>query len=117
MSDTHLTITLTDAPPVRLDKAAWPLIAQSIYHDGQIEAQANRHYRLRVRRHADGRAVVYAIYTTAFSHEADKRAGIVVPANGDIAAAIRRVAESMDWETGPGSLCASCIADLPAADI
>ena len=58
-----LTITLTDRPPVKIIDADWPVIAHGSYdrHDGQVESEANRIWSLsiRVRRHADGRLIVY----------------------------------------------------------
>lgn len=123
------TITLTNRAPVTIEEAAWPVIAQASddWHDGQVECQANRRIKwaVRVRQHADGRAIVYATYSYDSSWQGARsysaKRGVLLPAGADIVAAIREVcddiaqAESNDddaqrWPT----LAADCIADLPA---
>ena len=44
-----LTITMTDRPPVRVNKRVWDLVAQSKDWEGQYECQANRHWKVSVR--------------------------------------------------------------------
>lgn len=112
-----ITITLTNRPPVTVRKDAWPIVAEAEHYDTEHRHQANRFWRMKVRQHEDGRAVVYAVFDSAYRGERDKRAGEVVPADADIAAAINRVALSMGWETDPGSVAASCIANLPADEL
>jgi uncharacterized protein YqfA (UPF0365 family) len=60
------TITLTGAPPVRIQTAEWPTVAQAGLAIG---------ISLRVRQHADGRRIVYG--TGARSRV--ERAGVLVP--------------------------------------
>lgn len=112
-----LTITMTNYPPVTVDEELWPIIASAKDYDSRIESQANRTWMMKVRRHADGRAIVYATYTSAYPEDRDKRAGLLVDPDGDIPHTINRVAELMGWETCPGSVAANCIADLPAQAI
>lgn len=128
----YLTITLTDRPPVKIKKEEWPIIAESSdkQFDGQSEFQANRTstWKLKVRQHEDGRALVYGIY----SHDTDwqdehnyyVRGGELVEQSGDLAAGVRRVGEWMaqqeqaeDDESRWESIINACIADLPAQDI
>src|SRR5216684_1858168 len=93
-----LTITLTGRAPVTVDKAEWPIIASSKRHDGQVEVQANRTWRLAVRQHADGRAIVYGVYDTNWQGAHGKRGGELLAAGDDIPAAIARVAEHVGCE-------------------
>lgn len=94
------TITLTGRAPVRINEAEWPEIASGRWkdHDNQYECQANRTWDLtiRVRQHADGRAIVYATYDydTQFQNEAGfaVRVGGLVAASGDLVAEINNVA-------------------------
>lgn len=125
-----LTITLTGRPPVRIDEADWPVIASATYsaHDGPIECRANRRWSgaIRVRQHADGRAIVYATasYDSQWQGERDYslRGGELLPAGSDLADAISRVHASLeeagvDRGRGWDALAADCIADLPAEDL
>ncbi len=124
------TITLTDRPPVTIIDDKWPRLATASYydHDGEHECQANSHWNghVSVRRHADGRSIVYAkcSYDTAWqgSPNYEQRSGELLTADTDIdklIATIHRVHESIDivdddhadlWRL----LAAECIADLPA---
>lgn len=51
---------------------------------------------------------------TAFQDEASRHGGELVPAGGDVAAAIRRVGERIG---ATDALVDSCISDLPAEDL
>jgi len=113
MSDT-LTITLTGRRPVQIAKSEWPMIASNHEYDGEHECQANRHERINVRQHADGRTLVYGVYSTAWANESDRRRGELLDFGEDIPTAIHRVAESMEFEPA----FAECvIADLPAEEL
>src|SRR3989304_3700098 len=61
-----LTITLTGRPPVRVAKGGGPVGARASdeTYDGEYECQATRvtKWWLTVRRHADGRTLVYGVY-------------------------------------------------------
>ena len=128
------TITLTDRAPVKIQDDEWPVIAHGSYSDfdNGYEFQANRTWKLsiRVRRHADGRAIVYGVYdySTAFQGERGfaARAGKLLSAGDDIVGAIRTVgrtiaeeAEGAGHEFGAHVAVAvrECIADLPAEPI
>jgi hypothetical protein len=132
MSKTRI-ITLTDRPPVRIREEDWPVIAEASYHDydGEYEAQSFRHWRswLIVRRHKDGRALVYAVcqHETAYRNERgyEQRAGELLPAGHsteDLVAAIKRVHGRInivddkhrdDWRL----LADECIASLPPEEL
>ena len=109
------TITLSDRAPIKIDEDAWPVIAAAKWHDGQVESQANRTASLRVRQHADGRAVVYGVYDSLWRGEEGMRPGVLLDAGADVVAAIRAVAAELG-ETGE-RLARECIADLPAEEI
>lgn len=114
-----ITITMSETAPVKLDPAAWPIIASAETHDGQVECQANTLLAVKVREHEDGRRVVYgwrkrgnggqhAGYREAY-------AGYLLASSGDdreaqTIRAIRRVAGVI----GDEALAAECIGDLPA---
>jgi adenine deaminase len=129
------TITLTDRPPVRIDDEVWPLVAsaQDEDHDGQVRCQANRvsKWFVGVRRHADGRAIVYATYRyTSNWHGArgySAKHGVLLlvgASTEDVVGAIKSVTadiggcecngdDNLRWDT----LCDECIADLPAEEL
>lgn len=117
-------ITLTGRQPVSIDEELWPVVAMASDsdHDNQYECQANRKWSwaIRVRRHANGRAIVYATYqySTQYQGERDEIAkhGDYLDANctmDDICRAIENVASRMPGERWD-ELAAECIADLPA---
>lgn len=123
------TITLTGRAPVKIVEAEWPVIAQGSYrdHDGQVECQANRTWKIefRVRKHADGRAIVYATYDhdTHFQNEAceTNRVGVMIAAGDDIPAAISQVSAQLHLRVADDTQRrninraeADCVADLPA---
>jgi hypothetical protein len=123
------TITLTGRRPVTIDEAEWPLIARASGddYDGNDPARHQQasdqgeldEYALRVRQHADGRAIVYGTYTEGWNtaHEGLTHAGEIVatPLNdysaGRIEDALERVGKTLGV---PDQLVADCIADLPA---
>jgi hypothetical protein len=117
-SNDIITIALSDSPPVRIAREAWPVIASVHWHDGKVEAQANRTQYIKVRQHDDGRAIVYAAdergpggMPAGFR---DRYAGFIVPAGPDsmgaIIRTIRRVAGAIDLSP---DLANDCIQDLP----
>jgi len=131
------TITLTGRRPVKINEAEWPTLAQGVWtdHDGTIREQANRTWTLslRVRQHADGRAIVYATYEydTQFQGEPDYacRVGRLVDAGADLPTIITEVGRLMDdrledladrpaeGRQHVRDVVADAIADLPAETI
>lgn len=120
------TITLTDHPPVLIREDEWPEIA-SCKDDSFAEADPGRHgqalnqgelteWTLRVRRHADGRALVYGVVTVPGwrSDLSDWRGGELLDSDADVAATIRRVGQ--DGEI-PDHVIRECVADLPAQEL
>ena len=129
------TITLTGRPPVSIDEDAWPVIAKSTDNDfdGQYDFQANRtsDWNCRVRRHEDGRAIVYATYSFDCRFQGERnleaKRGELLPAgtsDDDICAAIARVCadiadaehhgeDASRWPT----LAADCVADMPSHEL
>jgi hypothetical protein len=126
------TITLTDHAPITIEEENWPVIAadNDKEYDGQVECQANRisQWWVRVRQHADSRAIVYAgyEYNTHFQSERSYSAkrGVMLPPGSDLIAAIREVADDIAGAECAGddasrwpTLVAECIADFPAEEI
>ena len=123
------TITLTDARPVTIHDDQWPQIAHGAYrwHDNQYRSQANRTRDLdiRVRQHADGRALAYGVYsyTTAYQGErgASHRVGYLLEPGADLITAIKRCGADL-IERGVDIVVVrdtanECIGELPAVEI
>jgi hypothetical protein len=120
------TITLSGRRPVTISDDAWELIAEaeedsyssrdfSRYRQAKAQGELDE-WTLRVRQHADGRAVVYGILSaaTAWTGSKDWRGGELVPPGGDLAAAIERVGRDGGF---PPSVIRACVANLPAEDL
>src|SRR5215469_3468093 len=98
------TITLTGRTPVSIDEDQWPATAESGGgdHDNQYEFQANRKAEagLKVRRHADGRAIVYGTYRyrTQFQGEDDvtAAAGTLLDAGDDDSNIVAAINDAVD---------------------
>jgi len=118
MSKKPRTITLTNAAPVRVEEDAWPVIAAGHWHNGEYDFQANYVDSIRVRQHADGRAIAYAVRDSgpggAPQGWTGRRGGEVLPAGADLVAAIRRVGGECGVDE---SAIRDCISDLPAVDL
>jgi len=107
-----LTITMTNRPPVTVDTDAWPIVARADDYDGGTRTV----YRLTVRQHADGRAVVYGVCEAGGGGQyvgfRARRAGVL--AAGGIIDAIHRVCETCGLG---GAMAELCIASLPAEEL
>jgi len=112
-----ITISMSETSPVRIDPAAWPIVAEADRHDGQVRCQATNEWWLAVREHADGRRIVYGCHVAGdggqYAGFRPRHAGWLLDAGADVARAIRRVAGVI----GDEQLAAECIAALPAQDI
>lgn len=139
------TITLTDRAPVKIREDEWPTIASAkgdsyagndYGRRQQALAQGEcDEYSLRVRQHADGRTLVYAVLDAAISEwhqpacgESHKGGELLTPSGDgelrpddgrvvpdvEIASAIRRVGSDCGI---PESVIRECVADLPAEEI
>jgi hypothetical protein len=119
---TKRTITLTGRAPVTIDESVWPIIAKATDRPGSFVNGTPRpdyetdSHQVRVRQHADGRAIVYAVLVAAtpWTGTADRRGGELVAAGGDLAAAIERVC--LDCNILESTM-RDCIADLPAQEL
>ena len=124
-TDKTRTITLTDRPPVRIREDEWPVIAVATgdsygsgdpsRHDQALREGQCDTYSLRVRQHADGRAIVYGVLDAgAWTGAEDHRDGELCEAGADLAAALRRVGGKCGL---PDSVIRDAIADLPPEDL
>ncbi len=127
------TITLSGRAPVRIDEARWPIIAQAEerVHDGtEYESQAGRvtSVQFYVRRHEDGRAIVYAVFDhmTRWADERSytHRAGYLAqPVDGpiDLATMIKYTASDLVERHCMATLVQDamnkCIAALPPEEL
>jgi len=107
------TITLTDAAPVRIRDADWPVIAQSTWYAERNYSDATRVWWLKVRQHADGRTIVYGGHDTQWEGERNRRAGVVLEAGEYVVGAIKRVAALV----GADKCQDACISSLPPVEI
>lgn len=113
MADTTIKISLTDRPPVKIDKTKWGLVASASWHDGEVECQANSRAWIKVRRHDDGRQIVYGLLDSQRHEERDVYAGYLVAKGEDVIAAIHRVGREIDRP----DLAQYTIQDLPVEDL
>lgn len=136
------TITLTDRAPVKIREEEWPVIATGSADDDdamQVGNAPNREWTrtMRVRRHEDGRVIVYGVYEydTAFQGAAGaaaKRGELLAEkaTPAQIIAAIRRVATALAEAESEAAIednqrdaarwravAHECIADLPAEEL
>lgn len=127
-------ITLSNHAPVQINEAEWPVIArgsgdsfrgndygrrQQALAQGEVDR-----YFLTVRRHADGRVLVYGVFdaATAWTGNEDRREGELIDAGpvtpsqmpDTLVRSIRRVGDLCGL---PDSIIRECIADLPAETI
>jgi len=109
-------VTMTDHPPVKIYEDEWPRIAKASWYNNQPASAASRECHLHVRRHADGRHLVYGIKTTQFEKEVDLRGGELVAATdgSNLIAAIHRVADTIEARD---HLVAELIANLPPVEL
>ena len=123
----RITITMTGRAPVTVSRQDWPVIARgdASTWDGLHECQADRTWSatIRVRRHADGRHLVYgcAEHASQSRRESGYRycAGrLLGAADTDVAAEIARLADALIARGGRANLIVDArdevIADLPA---
>jgi hypothetical protein len=116
------TITLTNHAPVSVKEHVWPIIAEGRETDAFTSEWG---IAIRVRRHADGRAIVYGTFDGTGNQPPEKgdvsaRVGDLLPAECDLAKAIRRIAEDLKsrtldvMHTEVDRAADKCIASLPA---
>jgi hypothetical protein len=119
------TITLSDRPPVKIDDETWPLIASGDDHTGQYDFQSFDAAWIKVRRHEDGRTIVYGYAGDGNGggrpEREDRRAGYLLDTSERTVETIRDVAQELS-ETEYCSTIAlaagrRCIADLPAEEL
>lgn len=118
----YRVITLSAGPPVRIRQDEWPVIAVERSHPREYHphvrrvhdprARALRKRWLFVRRHADGRTLVYGGTDTIWDVRI-MRAGELVPAS-DVAGAITRVARDIG---GSAQFARDAIARLPPVEL
>ncbi len=121
----RFVITLTDHAPVRIAKDNWPILssAQSTreyvdyeeYDDsvvGETPEQGQITTRLIVRKHSDGRVIVYWVKDDTIKGTC--RGGQFLENGADIAKAIKQTGNAANISD---SLIQTCIAGLPAVDL
>jgi hypothetical protein len=108
------TITLSDRDPVRIHENEWPILSSS--RDAEEEGGEWSKWWLTVRRHADGRTLVYGrLETTLADGSVDKIVGgDLLEKNANAALSVRKIGEECHCSR---AMIARCIAGLPAEDI
>jgi hypothetical protein len=101
----YLTITLTKARPVKIKKEDWPVVASAEHTEKTAVRLVT--WKLTVREHADGRAIVYGVWEAVWPGHAEARrpvdswdrehhrGGELLPAHTEVAPAIDRVATDL----------------------
>lgn len=94
-------ITLTDQPPVSIKESEWPIISNGLYFkatNDQPHLALTEKVDIRVRRHDDGRTLVYGIYryehpyfTKESENDVNIRAGYLLKDGEDVVEAINSV--------------------------
>jgi len=111
------TITLSTHAPVRIREADWPIVSQSTHTDDR-GANAEETTWIKIRRHSDGRTVVYGgcdvVHRGLAVQAPALRGGELLPAGGDVVAAIWRLARELD---APALCTREVIAKLPPVEI
>lgn len=118
------TVTLTGRRPVTIIDAEWPVIASASWsHEcGQYGQNGHASATLRVRQHADGRALVNLVTNMVCQCNYEERSGgALLPSGRMLETAIRDVAkvlrQDMIDEQEIENLAQECCADLPAERI
>ncbi|HKM54629.1 MAG TPA: hypothetical protein VJY33_14555 [Isosphaeraceae bacterium] len=124
-TEDKITIPMSERRPLKIVKSEWPKVAYGSAFSGQHEFQAFDGARISVRRHADGRTVVYG-YAGDWDGggrptRENRTAGFLLAAgDDDVVRAIRRVAGILAETESVGEMAEEagryCIADLPAED-
>jgi len=110
----NMYITLTDRRPVSLESEEWPSEAYVTECDAKVREQANRLWYIGVRRHQDGRRVVYGTFEASFDQNLAGGSLLDSDATEDaLVKAIRAVAHVIDNVP----LGEECIQDLPAEEL
>lgn len=119
------TITLTDRSPIQIIESRWPVIAsasgdnyQGLDASHPVSCGCCDRWFIRVRRHRDGRVIVYGIYAVGeFSgsgYAGPGKAGQLLAAGDDVVAAVRRVVRTLGL---PTRTITDCVARLPVERI
>ena len=120
-----ITIQLSNRRPISIDPDVWPVIASARGndYDGPPEKRYQAddqdevtYWRLTVREHGDGRAIVYGEVRNG--EDGDWAGGVFLDISGDnhadIEGTIRQVGE---WGHVPERLIRACLAALPAEEL
>ncbi len=131
-NETRITFPLTGKRPISFLPSEWPTLASGEWsdHDGKVESQAIRkwHIVIRVRQHADGRALVLGKYEYITCWDGGRgalhHAGLLLdaPADEELIDVIKTVGrlliEQLDMHQDDAprvrECVQECIGDLPA---
>lgn len=110
------TITLTDRRPITVNEDDWPVIASARWWEGEHEFQAFRRASVRVRQHADGRAIVYGVGSSNYRNERPLDAGYLLATDAGDEELVNKIHQVAD-AIGHPHLADECIADLPSVEV
>lgn len=123
-AEKRIKITLSDLHPVTIRADQWPILVHvsDFWGGNGIECQANEEACIKIRQHADGRAIVYGIRDSGpggmpLSYRGRSAGFLLSTKEGQeqtaLIRAIRRVAGAIDWQDG----AARAIAELPPTEL
>jgi hypothetical protein len=121
---TKIKITMSERRPLSIVKADWPAIAYGGDYSGEHEFQAFDGAWIQVRKHADGRHIVYG-YAGDWDGggrptRENREAGYLLAPGEDVVRAIYRVAGVLADTDYVGDMAHAaarrCIADLPSEE-
>jgi hypothetical protein len=119
------TITLTDRAPVKIDEEKWPVIAFGDASSGQYDFQAFDKAWLKVRRHEDGRTIVYGGAGDGDGggrpERETRRGGYLLPSPDGTPGAIQDLVDTLSDTSYCEGLAEwagrECLANLPAEEL
>jgi hypothetical protein len=118
LNDPYLTISLTGRRPVKIHKPEWPIVAKAKgyctprSHDGGPPDPPDA-CKLFVRRHTDGRAIVYGIRES----EREQREGFILDSaaeDNEVEEKLTKVGDLLDVSR---EVLNNCLAELPAEEL
>lgn len=135
---TRITIALTNARPISVTSALWPIVAKGTEDRDHNNQELFRRYYIRVRQHGakaqegtlayyggdkdgaltlrphrDGRCIVTARYSTSWQGEADKHAAYICTLD-EVADKVREAGEEIG---APEDVIWDCLSELPPVEI
>lgn len=113
------TITMTDRSPVAIVDSDWPIVAEAaVDDDHQRVNQWSQRSWVKVRRHADGRVLIYGRDSSKWQGTVNRAAGVLLPVEMTVPQIVIDTIREVCCELlFAEELARQCINDLPAEQI